>query len=386
MGTGSDVPGAVTLLDAAVRQTGSHNALLLAPTTPGSPYFIVASARAVETPATVTFPPDGRLLRWLRVNDDVLRIPDAAGVHDDLSVDEQQSLRAGGFSACVPLVVDRHLVAVLGLVGPSPPTAVGLSRADALAREHAEAIRRSHQRALDDARVRATYRSHQLSLTGQFAAVVAHEMRNPLAAVRSMTQLVRDGQASKADQQRMLGEVIEEVDRIEQVLTDLLHVSRPHETQLRVFDAGNVVIDAASFVSPYARRQGVSIDASIGLGGRPVVGNARELRQVIINILLNACQASSPGATITLRDFAARQADGTRTVDLVVIDRGVGIAADELPRIYEPFYTTKANGTGLGLMFCRDVLQRFGGTITIASELGRGTTVTLRLPLSETDT
>jgi len=239
----------------------------------------------------------------------------------------------------------------------------------------------NRQRARDQARGELVARSNRLALAGQMAAGVAHEVRNPLAAVRSIVQMVQDEMDPGTEHPRLLDTVLLEVDRVNQVLTGMLSLGRPTAGRTELIDITALVSDAIAFCGAYARAKGQRVSHE-GASALMVVGDAHELRQVCVNILLNACQASRDGQTIHVetdrRDGVDRAVAAVR-----VVDQGAGIPHDLLAKVFEPFFTTKVNGGGLGLSLCREAMQRHGGDIVISSKAGEGTEVLLTFPLAD---
>ena len=317
------------------------------------------------------------LVRWLRVNDSLLPVPDRIGVFETLAESERSALRDWRISCCLPLVSNRELVGWVGCCGHLPAT----ERTTHLpVRTAAWALSLSQARTTWQSLVRAeaVARSNRLSVTGQVAASVAHEVRNPLAAIRSTVQILRDHDVPASEHAGLLQAVLDEVDRVNHVLTGLLTLGKPHHREDVDCDLWSIAEDAAAFCGGYTKRHGQRIVLE-GRGPAWVSGDPRELRQVFVNVLLNACQASQPGTEIRLE--AAPSDDGDRTWTIVrVVDRGAGVRAIDLARVFEPFYSTKTDGGGLGLSICRDIVERHGGRISMTSQVGTGTTVTICLP------
>ncbi len=141
-------------------------------------------------------------------------------------------------------------------------------------------------------------------------------------------------------------------------------------------DVGDLVEDAATSLSPILSGKGVALRCEPGAALPAVRGDAHRLRQVLVNLVDNAADASTPGAEVTLR----ARADDAAHVAIDVEDRGKGITADDLPRIFEPFFTTRPDGTGLGLAICRELVSAHGGELRVRSSVGVGTTFTVVLP------
>lgn len=345
-----------------------------------------ATSTAVEQTGALTcpaLPRRGPLLRWLRVNGEIVRFPEQSELLNGASDQERAFVAGGNVRAGLPLLVDGRLVGVVFLCDSRTDWQLAPHRAEVLtknARQWALGWLDATRRQDVLTRSRAEYRSQQLSAAGELAASTAHEIRNPLAAIRSLVQLVRDADTPLDDEKQLLTEVIEEVDRIDRTVGGLLQLSRPHAPRRENVDAGAVVARAVQFIEPYSRRRQITLSAPPHAHVLPVLADPNELRQVFVNVLLNACQACSPGARIHLCIRSEKFDDGRNVVRVSVTDTGHGMSAETLSRIFETFYTTKTDGTGLGLAICRDMVEQHGGTISVASQIGEGTTVTIELP------
>lgn len=204
-------------------------------------------------------------------------------------------------------------------------------------------------------------------------ARVAHEIKNPVAAVRGLVELLREDAADPRQQRRL--EVAQgEVARIERILHDYLSFARPlGSLALAQVDLADVARDVALVLEGYAARRGVALD---GDGpSLPARADAQRVKEALLNLGLNAVEAAAPGGRVTLA-WGARGAD----VELAVRDTGAGLDAAALAQIGTAFYTTRAGGTGLGVHLARQVAEQHGGSLTFASAPGEGTVATLSLP------
>jgi signal transduction histidine kinase len=224
-------------------------------------------------------------------------------------------------------------------------------------------------------------RTERLATAGALAAGVAHEVNNPLATVSSLVQTAR-ARVEDPRVRELLGQAIDEMERIATVLRDLMDLARPRPAARRPC-APNDVVDAAIRILRYDRRfRGVAIEARLS-PDLPALEAADpdRLQQVLLNLLLNARDAIDglpDGRIVVTTD---RNDDGGG-VTIEIADSGRGISPADLARVTEPFFTTKApgTGTGLGLAVCRDIVRDHGGTLRIASEAGAGTRVTIDIP------
>ena len=217
-------------------------------------------------------------------------------------------------------------------------------------------------------------RSERLATVGQLAAGIAHEIRNPLASISGSIELLSQSAPTSEDDRALMAIVLREIERLNRLITDLLEYANPRPRAVVELDLA-VVTDDVVAVLRQDRTWG-PVELVIE-GERPlaVAGDAAQLRQVLWNLARNACEAAATGGGhVTLR--GSRDAAG---VTLAIIDDGVGIPPERVAHIFDPFYTTKQKGTGLGLATSHAIVAEHGGTIDVESVPGR-TTFTVRLP------
>ncbi len=368
-----DAGPALEALEAVANSLGASSGLLFEPAPPS---FVITATRDTSIPTErVEVTGDSLLIRWLRVNGLPLTVPDDLGIWTELSRQEQAVLGDLDVNLAVPLVWNDELVAWAGLRTSQPHGRHDMTQIAGIARGLWVArASEAEQHALQTRR-----RVHGLTVAGQMAAGIAHEVRNPLAAVRSMVQLIQAGTPTPADRDRMFASILQEIDRANSALTSILTLGRPVSSREELVDLASVARQAAEFCAAYAGQQGLSI--AIGLPERlPVLGDGHELRQAFINVILNACQASASGGVIRVESDPAASAARIR-----IVDAGSGMTADVLGRACEPFFTTKRDGGGLGLALCQAAVRRHGGDLSIISTPGHGTTVTFDVPLITTN-
>jgi len=218
-------------------------------------------------------------------------------------------------------------------------------------------------------------RRDRLSTLGQAAMVIAHEVRNPLGIIKTSTEVVRNRAKLGPAEDRMLGYVVDEVRRIETLVRDFLDFAQPKEPKHSVFPLRAVVDRVAAFAAPELARREIGLEVIDEAPDVMVSGDPDQLHQACLNLMLNAMDAMSSAGTITV---SLGSAGGT--VSLTIADDGDGIPAGVIPQIFNPFFTTKAKGTGLGLAKVQSVATAHGGTICCSSTEGKGTSMILTLP------
>jgi signal transduction histidine kinase len=214
----------------------------------------------------------------------------------------------------------------------------------------------------------------QLRRLQSVGAKVAHELKNPLASIKGLCQLVARTPESERTQER-LAVVSSEISRMETILHEYLSFSRPLEDlRPESLDVSAIARDVLDVLA--GRADGAGVTMTLDGGATAVYGDSRRLKEALINLVSNAIEATPNGGTVALR-----LRNGGGAVVLEVRDSGRGIAPEDLERIGTSFFTTRPNGTGLGVVLAQGVINQHGGTLTYASTLGHGTTATITLPV-----
>jgi signal transduction histidine kinase len=234
----------------------------------------------------------------------------------------------------------------------------------------------------------ALRRRDRLAAMGELASTVAHEVRNPLNAVGMTAQRLKreflgatPGDATdRAELEELLTVMTSETQRIDRIVQQFLEYARQPRLAPEPVDLGALVGDVAGRARSLAEARGVSLDVDVAGTGTALVDPA-QLRQALDNLLRNAVEATPEGGRVSL---AARRESGGHAVE--VRDTGRGIEPDHLPRIFDLYFTTKADGTGVGLAVTQQIVTAHGGTIEVDSRPGAGTTMTVRLPAAEEGT
>jgi signal transduction histidine kinase len=242
-------------------------------------------------------------------------------------------------------------------------------RAQAVAGQLAEANRN-----LQEAEAVAR-RSERLAALGQLSAGLAHELRNPLGTMRASAEMLRTSlPAGNEVAAELAGFISSEVDRINSLVTRFLDFARPLELRLQPSELSEVIDRAIAQLERDTPRQ-VTVYKNYSPDVRPFPFDAELIERVIYNLLLNAAQATQSGGAVTVK---TRPVDGD--VEVSVIDRGAGIHPEHLENIFNPFFTTKKEGAGLGLAVVSKIVDLHGGRITVESEPGKGSVFRLFLP------
>lgn len=221
-------------------------------------------------------------------------------------------------------------------------------------------------------------RAQHLASVGELASGLAHEIKNPVVAITHGLDLVRRRVGPHPAVDPILEEVTRELRRIGTAVRDLLSFARPTSPTLAPTDLNVVVERACRLVEPTAEQKGVSLHASFVPDIPTVSADATLLQQALVNVVLNAIEATASGGEIHVSAAA-----GDRDALILVSDTGAGIPHDQLAQVFKPFFTTRPQGgTGLGLSITREIVERHGGAVRIESMEGVGTTVEIAIPPS----
>ncbi len=218
-------------------------------------------------------------------------------------------------------------------------------------------------------------RADRLSAIGQLSASLAHEIRNPLASIEGSANILEQPETSDEMRKEFLGVIRRDSQRLNRLLTNLLDFARPKKPELQLVDPSRLIEAVASLVAPTAERGGVAVDCRVTASPALVQCDPEQLKQVILNLTINAIQAMPDGGRTEL---SVLPSDGN--VRISVRDEGPGVPAQDLEKIFDPFCTTKENGTGLGLSVASQIITQHGGTITAEPNLSRGMTFSVVLP------
>lgn len=255
-------------------------------------------------------------------------------------------------------------------------------RAAALQRD---LVRSRSQHAEAQARLSAAQaqllQSAKLAAVGELAASVAHEINNPLYAARNSLYLVEQDLPPDAPQRPFLDIAQNELGRIARIITRMRDFYRPARDELEPTDINALLLETIDLVQTHLRHGHVTASTDISPGIPSIIAHSDQLRQVFLNLILNACDAMPDGGTLQISSALTLDEDEQlRMIAVRIADNGVGIPAEHLARLFEPFYTTKPQGTGLGLAISAHIATQHGGQINVESTAGVGSTFTVLLP------
>lgn len=228
--------------------------------------------------------------------------------------------------------------------------------------------------------------AEHLATMGELAAGVAHEIRNPLAGIAGAIEIITKDFPKDHPDRDVLEDLRQEVRRIEKVLNDLLVYARPKPPQFGRVDLKETVAHTLHLARQQTHTKRVEFSIQIPLGLPVFRMDSEQLHQVLLNLVLNGIQAIEEEGKITIAANVRNSGVPNRPdmMEISVSDTGPGIPAENLERIFRPFYTTKRGGTGLGLSLCRRIISQHGGTLSVESEPHKGSRFIIRLPLRET--
>jgi signal transduction histidine kinase len=227
-------------------------------------------------------------------------------------------------------------------------------------------------------------RVDRLASVGEMSAGIAHEIKNPLAAISGAVTVLSDDFAKDDPRRDVIDKILEQITRLDKAATDLLFFGRPGKPSFDYVDTNDLLNKTMFFVSQHPEARNVNQSKEFTRNLPAVWVDAKQLQQVFFNIIINAIQAMKDGGTLMLQTDLVDTAD-RQMVRVLIGDSGPGIEAEVLEKIFTPFFTTKTQGTGLGLAICRQLMEQQGGSIEIKSRVGEGTRVLIYLPVSNSE-
>jgi len=235
------------------------------------------------------------------------------------------------------------------------------------------------QKALEQCHYQQMERADRLASVGEMATGIAHEIKNPLAGISGAITVLADDFAEDDPRKEIVRQVLEQIARLDKTATDLLYFGRPGKPEISYVDVNALVKKTLFFVSQHPEARNIHRVKELTRDLPAVGADEKQIQQVLFNVIINAIQAMKDGGTLTIVTDSVRR-DGQEHVRIQVSDTGKGIAAGDIEKIFVPFYTTKTQGTGLGLPICKNLMVQNGGGLDVESRLGEGTTFTIELP------
>ncbi|HSQ78097.1 MAG TPA: ATP-binding protein, partial [Nitrospirota bacterium] len=224
----------------------------------------------------------------------------------------------------------------------------------------------------------------RLATVGSLAAGIAHEIRNPLASLSGSIQVLQGELDLKGDNRHLMDIVVRETDRLNSIITDFLEYALPKTAQDDRIVLSSLLEETITLLKNSKEFvEGISISCNVD----PMIttrGDARRMRQVFWNLLINSCQAMPNGGAMTIGATPVSFGEvDSAWCEIVIADTGQGISREHLAKIFDPFFTTKIGGTGLGLAIAYRIIEDHGGTIAVETEEGKGTKFRILIPMIE---
>jgi signal transduction histidine kinase len=320
---------------------------------------------------------NGITVQWFRANRQMLFFEENKEVTDYLRVELQSFLDLEVNLGCPLISMDRLIGMVFLHLNQVPLNPIQIANLQVLNRQAGLAFENAllfKERLRQNERM---FRAEQLATMGQFAAGIAHELRNPLTAIRSTIQYLENEFGQGTDQQKLAHDILDEVDRLNNIVGNLLSLARPAESNPEEIDIRREIERCVNFIETKARSQNIKLESDFEQDLPKLRFDQAELRQVLLNVMMNGLQSMPEGGLLLIK--ASRIAGSDRML-IQIVDEGPGIPADLRHKVFDPFFTTKTGGTGLGLAICNSIVKRYNGEIWIEQTKGGGTEVKISLP------
>jgi two-component system, NtrC family, sensor kinase len=289
-----------------------------------------------------------------------------------------------GAETCIPLIAKQRLIGIinLGIKGNKKMyTHEDLELLTTLANSATIAIENAQLYENLKNTKKVMLRADRLASLGTLAAGLAHEIKNPLVAIKTFTQLLPERFDDEEFRNYFTNVAAGEIDRISTLVTELLEFSRPSGPFFQQENLNDVLDKMITLIKTEAKQKEVTIETALADDLPTITIDKEQIKQVIINILLNAIQATPEKGSILVATRKIAKSNGSPGfVQVEISDTGIGIPEQELDKIFTPFFTTRAKGSGLGLAISHQIIQEHEGNIDVRSAVQKGTTFTINLP------
>jgi len=220
-------------------------------------------------------------------------------------------------------------------------------------------------------------RADLFSALGVISAGMAHEIRNPLGSIKGAVEILKDDYRPDEANYEFINILLKETDRLNRIVQEFLDFARPTEPAFQSTDINEAIESVLLLIAQEANKRGVKMHKELDNALGTYSLDAGMIKQAFLNLTLNALQAMPQGGILTVR--SGRQGD---ILEVKISDTGVGITEESRRRLFTPFFTTKKNGTGLGLVITYRIIENHRGSIEVVSEPGKGSTFTVRIPVA----
>lgn len=332
----------------------------------------------------VTLTNRSRLISWLSVNEKHLIISRHPDIVSYFPPEEQEIIRQLGAELIFPLKIMNQINGTIFLgkkTDGAPFTEQELNLLSILINQATFAIEHASLYEQQTERLKKMYRTDRLATLGELAAGAAHEIRNPLTAIRSTIQYLSKDFSADPVKSEMVTELISEVERINKIVQGLLSFARPSDLNTSDINIEQLINQTLLLVTNTLRKQNVEVEFEYFTDNTTIQGDAEQLKQVFLNIILNAVEAMGKNPPERSRTLIISIEKGTpinthsRYLIISFEDSGKGIEQKNIENVFNPFFTTKEEGTGLGLAICYGIINRHEGEIEVKSVPDKGTCI-----------
>lgn len=385
----ADKPLLITNLIAKMKQIGHVESVSVFLLDEGTGKLKLQSGRPEQEGPDLFFNTHDRLIRWLEVNETQLEVSRHPDILAFFPEEEQAKIRLLQAELIYPLKVMNRLSGTVFLgrkTGGTPFTPQETRLLSLLVNQAAFAVEHASLYELQSDRIKRMYRTDRLATLGELAAGAAHEIRNPLTAIRSTIQYLSKDFAADPVKNEMVTELIAEVERINKIVQGLLSFARPSALDYAAVDIEQLINQTLVLVTSSIHKHRIDVQFEYFTGETTVTADREQLKQVFLNMILNAVEAMAgkeegePRTLIVSIEKGAVIDSHTRYLLVSFEDTGKGIREEDIENVFNPFFTTKEEGTGLGLAISYGIINRHGGEIEVKSVPGKGACFVVKLP------
>jgi signal transduction histidine kinase len=349
-------------------------------------YRLYESIGVNEERVVSSYPKDDPFFTWLERYDEIFVREELERHSSDGEARKAvERLREMDGELCIPLVAKKKLIGIISLGMKGKGEMYTHEDIDLLSTMSNQAIVALENARLYEDLYRAKVqmqRADRLASLGTLTAGLAHEIRNPLVAIKTFTQLLPERFDDSEFREHFLSVTAGEVDRIASLVTELLDFARPSQPKLNREDLNQIVEKMMLLVDTESHKKNVQIIKNFNDFLPPVVLDREQIKQVLLNVLLNAVDATPEDGTIFVETAPIKKNGSLDYVQIVIKDTGRGIPEEDLDKVFTPFFTTKHEGSGLGLAISHQIIQEHHGNIEVESTKNQGTTFRINIPVN----